>query len=324
MAVYTHITAEELSMVLDSFNLGPLIGFEGIAQGVENSNFVAETRMPDGARLRLIITIFEKRVAEQDIPFFLAAMAHCNAHGLPTPRPFKSDTGGSIFRLRGKPSIATTFLEGAPRMTPTPADCAAVGAALAKMHIAGEAFPEIRPNDLSISGWRDLAASCKSSATATPDVLSAMIDQEIEYLSQTWPRQLPAGLVHADAFPDNVFFDDVGKVSGIIDFYFSCTDFFAYDLAIALNAWSSTKAHDERTAWSDDNAAAMLTGYQRVRPLSGPELAALPTLLRGAALRFLLTRLYDFLNQAADALVVVKDPYEYARLLETHRRRRAI
>lgn len=318
MAVYTHISDAEMSAFLARLNRGTLVRFEGIPQGVENTNYRVFVAGPDAVIRPLIVTIFEKRVAEADIPFYLAAMSHFDNHDLPTPCPYVDADGQAIQRLQGKTAIAISFLDGTPHMDPTPADCAAFGRTLARMHLAGAHFPHQRANNLSLDGWRSLAAACKASIHPMPDDLVPTIARELALFAHRWPSDLPRGLIHADAFPDNVFFDAGGEVSGVIDFYFACTDMFAYDLAITLNAWASPSGTANAGQWRAENARALIDGYTAIRPLMAAERAAMPILLRGAALRFLLTRLYDWLHQTPGAVVAVKDPYEYARLIHQH------
>ncbi len=324
MAVYTHVDLDALRTFLAPFGLEKVISFRGVEEGVENTNYLVEAEV-DGAATPHIVTIFEKRVAPDDIPFFLAAMNHMNAAGLPTPRPLATAQGENLSRLAGKPAIVISFLEGRPRLVPLPADCEALGGLLGEMHQAGASFAPKRENDLSLSGWRKLADACVASAEAPPagietppgDLLD-VVEDELAYLEAHWPTNLPRGLIHGDLFPDNAFFDESGSVSGVIDFYFACTDFFAYDLAATLNAWASPSDAEDAGTWRPDNAEALLRGYEEVRPLQPAEREALPVFLRGASMRFLLTRLYDWLHQAPDAVVKVKDPLEYARLLAFH------
>ncbi|MEO1014955.1 MAG: homoserine kinase [Pseudomonadota bacterium] len=317
MAVYTHVDLDALKAFLEPYGLSDVMSYRGIEEGVENTNYFVEAATADGP-LPFIVTILEKRVSRDDIPFFLGAMAHMNAAGLPTPEPLRTKAGETLSSIAGKPAIVISFLEGRPRLLPGPADCEALGALLARMHRAGAAFAQTRKNDLSIEGWKGLADACASSKAEAPPGVQDLIARELPRLASDWPTSLPKGLVHADLFPDNVFFNPSGAPSGVIDFYFSCTDFFAYDLAVTLNAWASPSDAADAGAWRQDNSDALLAGYETVRPLQIAEKNALPALLRGAAMRFLLTRLYDWLHRAPNAVVKVKDPLEYARLLEFH------
>ncbi len=247
------------------------------------------------------------------MPFFAAAMAHCSDSGIPAPEPVADRNGRLFGRLCSRPAAIFTFLKGRQRMAPSLQDCAIIGACAARLHLAARGFTMSRPNALSIDAWRSLASRCGPRADEAAPRLAMLIQDELAFLETSWPVGLPSGLIHADLFPDNVFFDG-DALSGVIDFYFACTDAFAYDLAITLNAWAES-AHG---AFSAPHATALLAGYQSVRALSADERVALPILLRGASLRILLTRLFDFLNRIDGAVVAVKDPLPYRDLLLFH------
>jgi homoserine kinase type II len=258
-----------------------------------------------------ILTLYEKRVARGDLPFFLGLMTHLATHGINCPQPLNNKSGEALSTLAGRPAAIINFLEGIWPRKPTAAHCAGVGQALAKMHLAGRDFPMSRANALSVSGWRPLFEQAAPRADQVQHGLGAFIGAELDYLEgNVWPKHLPQGVIHADLFPDNVFFlgDDV---SGLIDFTFACTDMLAYDVAICLNAW----CFESDYSFNVTKARAFLGAYGRERPLSEAEQHELPLLARGAALRFLLTRLVDFLNVPPGALVRPKDPLEYARKL---------
>ena len=306
MAVYTDVAADELAEFLSQYEIGELLSYKGIAEGVENSNFLLHTTAG-----YFILTLYEKRVARGDLPFFLGLMAHLASNGINCPQPLQTRGGETLSQLAGRPAAIINFLEGIWPRKPNPAHCAGVGQALAKMHLAGLDFSMTRANALSVSGWRPLFDVAASRADALQHGLRAFIGAELDHLEGgVWPKHLPQGVIHADLFPDNVFF--LGeKVSGIIDFTFACNDMLAYDVAICLNAW----CFESDCSFNVTKARAFLGGYGRERPLSQPEQKALPLLARGAALRFLLTRLVDFLNVPPGALVRPKDPLEYARKL---------
>ncbi|MFZ5608287.1 MAG: homoserine kinase [Pseudomonadota bacterium] len=307
MAVYTHVGERALKKFLARYALGALRGYKGIAQGVENSNYLLETE-----RGRYILTLYERRVARTDLPFFLGLMRHLAARNIPCPLPIADRRGGVLQDLAGKPAAIVSHLDGAGLDDVAPHHLEAVGAALARLHHAGADFTMDRANDLSLAGWRRLAAACGAEVEKIAPGLGQTLDNELAHLAGVWPRELPHGVIHADLFPDNVFFLD-GALSGLIDFYFACRDILAYDLAITVNAWCFDAASG---AFKQAHAAALCAGYQSVRALETAERAAMPTLLRGAALRFLLTRAYDWLNPRADALVRPKDPLEYRRKLD--------
>lgn len=308
MAVYTEVSAEEIESFAAEYGLGEVLSFKGIAEGVENSNYVLQT---EGGSY--ILTLYEKRVDAADLPFFLGLMEHLAERGISCPVPLHGRDGKALRQLCGRPAALITFLEGLwPRRIQT-FHCAALGAALARMHLAGADFALRRPNALSVAGWRPLLESCRDRADEVQPGLAAALEAELAHLEAQWPDALPAGVIHADLFPDNVFFRGE-KLTGLIDFYFACNDFFAYDLAICLNAW----CFEQDKAFNVTKARLLLQSYSRERPFSEAELAALPLLARGSALRFLLTRLYDWLNHPEGAFVKPKDPLEYWHKLKFH------
>ena len=309
MAVYTDIGEVELAAFLDGYDIGGLLSYKGIAEGTENSNFILHTQ--GGS---FILTLYEKRVERADLPFFLGLMEHLARRGVSCPLPVRRSNGEMIGELAGRPAAIITFLEGMWPRRPTPAHCRAVGEALARLHVAGADFALTRPNAQSLPGWRTLWEGCEARADEVEPGLGAEVAADFAALEAGWPRGLPAGVIHADLFPDNVFF--LGeKLSGLIDFYFACNDFLAYDLATCLNAWCFERDH----AFNLTKGTALLAGYQSVRPLGADEIAALPLLARGSALRFMLTRLYDWLHGPDGALVMKRDPMEYVRKLRFHR-----
>jgi homoserine kinase type II len=308
MAVYTDVTDEELNEFLAGYDLGTLMSYKGIAEGVENSNFLLHA-----VKGYFILTLYEKRVAAGDLPFFLNLMEHLAARGLTCPQPVRSRSGDALGRLAKRPAAIVTFLDGVWIRRPNAAHCGAVGEALAALHLAGADFDMTRRNGLSVEGWRALFETAAPRADTVQVGLREAIATELARLERDWPRDLPQGVIHADLFPDNVFF--LGdRLSGLIDFYFACTDALAYDVAVCLNAWCFEPDH----SYNMTKGRALLHGYVRRRVLSASEIAALPILCRGAALRFLLTRLVDWLEVPAGALVKPKDPLEYYRKLRFH------
>ncbi|MET3615122.1 homoserine kinase type II [Rhizobium aquaticum] len=308
MAVYTDISEDELSAFLGDYDAGRLTSYKGIAEGVENSNFLLHTT--EGS---FILTLYEKRVDPADLPFFLGLMQHLAKNGLSCPLPLIRRDGGMLGQLAGRPAAMVTFLEGMWPRKPTVVHCRETGKAIAAMHLAGEGFEITRRNALSVAGWRPLWDKSEARVHEIDATLRDEIPSELAFLEANWPKGLPAGVIHADAFPDNVFF--LGETfSGLIDFYFACNDFLAYDVAICLNAW----CFEKDGSFNLTKGMALLEGYQEVRPLSEAEAAALPILARGSALRFFLTRLYDWLETPPGALVVKKDPLEYLRKLRFH------
>jgi homoserine kinase type II len=310
MAVYTDVSAEDLGAFLATYQLGELKSYKGIAEGVENSNFLVHA-----GDSYYILTLYEKRVAAGDVPFFLALMEHLHARGITCPQPVKNRNGETLGRLCGRPAAIVTFLDGMWMRRPDPQHCAAVGDALARMHLAGADFAPRRNNALSVTGWRALHHQAAPARCMRQAGLAAAIEQELSRLETAWPRDLPQGVIHADLFPDNVFF--LGNhLSGLIDFYFACTDTLAYDVAICLNAWCFEPDH----SYNVTKGRNLLSSYIAARPLSAAELDALPLLARGAATRFLLTRLVDWLDVPEGALVRPKNPLEYFRKLRFHQK----
>jgi homoserine kinase type II len=310
MAVYTEVADEELDDFIASYDIGALTSCKGIAEGVENSNYLVQTEAG-----RYILTLYEKRVAPKDLPYFLALMEHLAARGIRCPLPVHDREGRTLRKLAGRPAALINFLDGVSVRRASIEQCASLGKRLGRLHVAGETFPQTRANSLSLQDWAPLANAIGDRADTVIRGLGAEISKELAYLEKAWPRDLPQGVIHADLFPDNVFF--LGQeVSGLIDFYFACNDMLAYDIAICLNAW----CFESDASFNITKARAFLQAYESVRPLAANELAALPTLARGAALRFLLTRSYDWLNTDGEALVKRKDPNEYLRKLRFHRK----
>jgi homoserine kinase type II len=305
MAVYTKVSSQELQEFLLRFDLGDVIKFAPIIEGIENSNYFLH--MQKG---RFVLTLFEARMREKDLPFFLALMEHLRKQGLPIAEIVKDNNDKTIHRLKDRPAILVSFLEGSPHDPPSPQDCHKIGQAMARMHLTASDFPHRRDNDLSLSGWHKLAQQCLPGANKCDPSLPQLISEELTHLSENWSRieTLPEGIIHADLFADNILFNG-NEISGIIDFYFASTDFLAYDLAISLCA----NCFDQHHYLQGEKMQKMIEGYNYARPLSGEELAAIPLLMRGACLRFLLTRLYDWLHQKSGALVTVKNPIDYAK-----------
>jgi len=313
MAVYTEVSDSDLEEFLRAYDLGALLSFKGIAEGVENSNYLL--RSEAGI---FILTLYEKRVAEADLPFFLGLMEHLAERGINCPLPVKGRDGKALRRIAGRPAALISFLEGLWVRRPQVHHCAALGRALAEMHEAGKNFPLLRANALSLEGWPKLFAMSEARADAVEPGLTTLISGELAFLESAWPGGLPSGIIHADLFPDNVFFLK-NRLSGLIDFYFACNDLLAYDMAVCLNAW----CFEPDNSFNVTKGQALMHAYESVRRLDAAERDALPVLARGAALRFLLTRLYDWLTVPAGALVTPKDPLEYLRKLRFHQKVRS-
>jgi homoserine kinase type II len=312
MAVYTHLDDKALAGLVEAFDVGTLVSAKGIAEGVSNSNWMIDSSGSDGTPTRFILTMYERRIEPADLPFFLGLLDHLAAKGCPVPRTIH-DRDGKPFRMLDDKAVALIeFLPGVSIDHPGPEEALAVGKALAGIHLASADFMMRRANTLGLATWRTLAGECGEEGLASIDpALPALVRDELTYLSNHWPENLPRAVIHADLFPDNVLMMG-GQVSGLIDFYFACNDIAAYDLAVTHAAWCFD--HDG-SGFRPDVGAALVAGYDSVRPLSDAERDALPVLARGAALRFLMTRAEDWLNTPADALVMKKDPMAFARRL---------
>lgn len=308
MAVYTEVPDDALAPFVESYGLGEVLSFKGIAEGVENSNFYLAT-----AQGQYILTLYEKRVAVDDLPFFVGLVEHLAGRGLQCPVPVRDKEGTAIRELCGRPAAIFTFLDGVSVRRPQAKHCEQVGRTLGQLHLASEGFKPRRANALGLAGWAPLFTQFETEADGISPGLQDLVAGELEHLNAAWPDDLPTGVIHADLFPDNIFFRR-DEVSGIIDFYFACNDAFGYDLAICLNAWCFEADH----SFNITKGRALFRGYEAMRRLTEAERGALPLLARGAALRFLLTRGYDWIHTSSEALVKPKDPLEYARRLRFH------
>jgi homoserine kinase type II len=308
MAVYTEVTDEALADFLIGYDIGTMVAFRGIAEGVENSNFSLRTTAGD-----FILTLYEKRVDPNDLPWFLGLMEHLAQHGLVCPQPVRGQDGSALRTLCGKHAAITTFLPGVwPRRVQV-GHCGPVGSALARLHVAGARYAPTRANALGPNSWSALLERCRPRGDEVQPGLVGQLDAALAGILAKWPSGLAIGHIHADLFPDNVFFLD-GKLSGVIDFYFAATDVLAYDVAVCLNAW----CFESDYSFNVTKSRTLLKAYGAVRELSAEEQAALPVLCQGAAIRFLLTRLFDWLNTPAGAMVTRKDPLQYLRRLRFH------
>jgi len=306
MAVYTEVSDAELEAFLSEYDIGEADALKGVAEGVENSNYFLTT-----TKGQYFLTLYEKRVDPKDLPFFLGLMDHLSARGINCPQPIHGRDGNAVRTLAGRPAAITTFLHGLSPRRIAVKHCGPVGAALAGLHLAGRDFALKRTNALSVAGWRPLF---DASRRHVDGAMAGELEAELTFLEARWPTGLPSGVIHADLFNDNVFFLH-DKLSGLIDFYFACNDFFAYDVAICLNAW----CFESDNSFNATKARSLLQAYDKVRKLGEDERRVLPLLARGSALRFLLTRLYDWTHTPADALVKRKDPQEYLAKLRFHR-----
>lgn len=309
MAVYTHLSDEDMEQIAAQYGLGAVTSWHGITEGIENTNYLLNTE-----KQKVILTIYEKRLNTDDLPFFLNLKEHLAANGIACPVPLHTLEGKQTITIYEKTAAIVSFLEGKSITAIRNPHLTELGCALAKMHNASENFEMTRSNDLSLDGWKSLIEHIDNEKEKIDTSFKEYITDEYEFLSNNWVSELPSGVIHADLFPDNVFFDDQDKLSGIIDFYFACNDIFLYDVAIALNAWCFEPNHE----FNITKAGLLLKAYHAVREISDEEREALPILCRGAALRFLLTRIYDFINPVAGAVVTAKDPKEYVQKLRFH------
>lgn len=314
MAVYTEVADDELARFIERYGVGEVLSCKGIAEGVENTNYLVQTSQD-----RFILTLYEKRVQRGDLPLFLGLMEHLAKAGITCPTPIRDRGGVMLNELAGRPAALVTFLDGMWIRRPRPEHCQAVGRALASLHLAGRDYALTRENALGPAGWEDLFARFADQADDVSPGLAAEIRRELGDLIPSWPKDLPAGVIHADLFPDNVFFRG-DEISGLIDFYFACNDYFAYDIAVCLNAW----CFEADFSFNVTKSRALLKGYSAARALEPAERDSLPVLARGAALRFLLTRAHDWLHTSQNALVKPHDPLEYLRRLRFHRTVRSI
>ena len=309
MAVYTDIANDELNAFIAEYDIGKVVSYKGIAEGVENSNYLVQTDQDS-----FILTLYEKRVNPADLPFFLGLLDHLAQNDFPCPTPLHGRDGEVLRSLAGRPAAMVSFLKGVWHRKPRTVHCADVGRAMARLALAGDGYALSRANSLTHANWRPLFDSCEGRADSVASGLHREIEVELDWLDENRPKDLPAGVIHADMFPDNVFF--LGDaLSGVIDFYFACNDFLAYEIAVCLNAW----CFEPDRQFNVTKARHMLQAYQQIRPLSEAEMLALPALARGAALRFLLTRLYDWLNTPSGALVKPHDPLQFRDYLRFHK-----
>lgn len=308
MAVYTKISDSDVEAHLLKYDIGKLQSLKGIAEGVQNSNYFLST-----TKGQFILTLYEQMVEADDLPFYIGLMEELSANGINCPQPKKMNNGNALSQLCGRPSAIVSFLNGVSVSTPTPDHCRQLGTMLAKMHLAGASSDLYLENALGQSNWREFYMRSHARAAEIDTDLPAAMEAELNYLEEHWPTDLPSGIIHADLFPDNVFFLD-GRISGFIDFYFAANDLFAYDLAICLNAWCFEKDGQ----FNKQKSHALFDGYQSIRLLGRDEISSLPTLSRGASIRFLVTRIFDWLNVPEGALVVPHDPLIFLERLKFH------
>jgi len=312
MAIYTKLNQDKIKEILSNYNLGKLESYKGIEQGIENTNYFLSVN-----KKKFILTIYEKRVKSEDLPFFSDLMSSLNKSKFKCPAPISNNKNETITDFNGKKLMIVSFLEGKAKENLSPTNCKAIGSEVAKMHELTKNFNFSRQNDLSVNSWRKLFESVKDNCTKIHKDLPKLIKENLDDVEKNWPNNLPKGIIHADLFHDNIFFIQ-DKFSGVIDFYFSCKDFFAFEIAICFNAlcFDGIKSN---LSFNVTKAKNFIDGYTSVRRLTDEELNSIKVLSQGAALRFLLTRVFDTLNRVEGAIVNIKDPMEYLKRLEFHK-----
>ena len=311
MAVYTKLSKDNIDEILSNYSLGKLEKFQGIEEGIENSNFLLWIN-----KKKYILTIYEKRVNEEDLPFFSKLMASLNDSNFKCPQPILNKNKNSVSDFNNKKLMIVTFVEGKPKTNLNPDNCKSIGLEVAKLHLLTKNLNINRTNNLSIESWRKIFDQVKDKCTAIHKDLPKLIEDNLDDVEKNWPKDLPKGIIHADLFYDNIFFNK-NNFSGIIDFYFSCNDFYAFEIAICLNALCF-EGKNENLSFNVTKAKKFIDGYQSIRKLNDKEKKSLKVLCQGAAIRFLLTRVFDYLNLTEGALVKIKDPLEYLKRLEFH------
>jgi len=308
MAVYTKLEHQEVKQFLEQYNINNFKDFKGITEGVENTNYLIKTSEQD-----YILTIYEKRVDENDLPFFIKLLSNLSENNFPCPKPISNKNNEKINKIKNKNAALVTFLNGQSKNKITSEDCFEIGKITAQLHEITKKFNINRKNNLSIENWQNIFEKTIKQKIDLDESIIKKTKNYLNFLKDKWPKNLPQGIIHADLFPDNIFFTN-NKVSGIIDFYFACNDFFAYEIAICINSL----CFDNNSTFNMTKAKNLIDGYTSIRTLSEDEKKYLPILSMGAAMRFFLTRLYDFYHTDNKADVKIKDPFEYLKKIEFH------
>jgi len=311
MAVYTKLSKIELNEFFTKYDLGKLLKYEGIKEGIENTNYFIQTE-----KGKYILTLYEKRVEEKDLPFFIGLMKNLYDKKFPSPKPIINKNGNYISDILKKKAAVVSFLDGRAKKILSPDDCCEVGISTATMHLITKNLSGKRENKLSVNSWRMLFNKVKNECSKIHTNLPNVIEKNLTEVEENWPKDIPSGIIHADLFSDNIFFKS-NKLSGIIDYYFACNDYYAFEIAICLNALCF-EGDNANLSFNVTKAKRFIDGYSSVRKLSDEEKNSLKVLCQGAAIRFLLTRVFDFLNLSDGALVKIKDPLEYLKRLEFH------
>ena len=311
MAVYTKLSDNTLKEFFYKYNLGKLLTYQEIKEGIENTNYFIQTE-----KGKFILTLYEKRIEEKDLPFFISLMRNLFDKNFPSPEPIINKNGSYISEVSGKKSAVVSFLDGESKKNLSPENCHDVGIYAAKLHSITKGLSGKRQNKLSVNSWRNIFNKVKNDCSKIHSNLPSIIETNLDIIEKKWPKNIPSGIIHADLFPDNIFFKN-NELSGIIDFYFSCNDFYAFEIAICLNALCF-EGKNENLSFNVTKAKRFIEGYSSVRKLGEDEKECLKILCQGAAIRFLLTRVFDYLNLIEGAVVKIKDPIEYLKRLEFH------
>ena len=311
MAVYTKLSETDLKEFFSKYSVGKVQKHEEIKEGIENTNYFIQTE-----KGKFILTLYEKRVDEKDLPFFIGLMRNLFDKKFPSPEPIINKNGNYISEISNKKAAVVSFLDGKAKKVLDPLDCYEVGVYSAKLHSITKNLISKRVNKLSVNSWKDIYNKVKKDCSKIHPNLSNIIEKNLNEIETDWPKNIPSGIIHADLFPDNIFFNK-NKLSGIIDFYFSCNDYYAFEIAICLNALCF-EGKNENLSFNVTKAKKFIDGYTSVRNLNDDEKKSLKILCKGAAIRFLLTRVFDYLNLIEGALVKIKDPVEYLKRLEFH------
>ena len=306
MAIYTKVNTHEAKSILKNYNLGELKKIQGIKKGIENTNYLLITTTG-----KFILTLFEKRVQAKELPFFMNLMLSLNDRKILCPKPIKNKNKKTLFQIKNRQAAICSFVYGKEKNSHTLSECRSIGKNIAKLHMVGKKIKLHRANNLSIKSWIALNQSIKTKANKKIPNIYSFINTLLLNLQKKWPSQLPTGIIHGDLFPDNIFFNKT-KFAGFIDFYFSCSDFLIYDIAICINAM----CFDKKIKFNKLKANALLKGYSSQRKISKKEFTALPQLLLGASIRFFLTRLHDSINRQKGAVVKVKNPNEFLKRIQ--------
>jgi len=311
MAVYTKLSADELKDFFFKYDLGKLINHKEIKEGIENTNYFTQTE--NG---KFILTLYEKRVDEKDLPFFISLMKNLFDKNFPCPNPIINKNGNYISEIKNKKAAVISFLNGTAKKILNPNECYQVGIYAAKLHSITKDLTGKRKNKLSVNSWKEIYKKIRNDCSKIHKNLPKIIEKNLTEIENNWPKNIPSGIIHADLFPDNIFFNG-NKLSGIIDYYFSCYDYYAFEIAICLNALCF-EGQNQNLSFNVTKAKKFIDGYSSIRSLTEEEKKSLKVLCQGAAIRFLLTRVFDYLNLTEGAIVKIKDPVEYLKRLEFH------